>query len=151
LVGLLLLGLTAHGAEPKHAEPAPEKRYVGSRACLDCHEEQYQRFVKSAKKAQSFLAVEKMQKKLTFQELQGCYRCHTTGYGQPGGFVSLEATPDLAHAGCEVCHGPGSVHAETRRKADVRRAPQLEVCEGCHVASRVKAFSYRPVIHAGAH
>jgi cytochrome c peroxidase len=38
--------------------------------------------------------------------------CHVTGWGKPGGFTSLEETPDLAGVGCETCHGPGGTYLE---------------------------------------
>ncbi|HEY3451793.1 MAG TPA: cytochrome c family protein [Myxococcales bacterium] len=152
----LLLAASAAAAQPKKkpakaAAPESPKAYLGSHSCRKCHADYYESFLKNAKKAQSFAAVEKMNKRLTPKELDGCYSCHTTGYGKPGGFESLEKTPDLAHTGCAVCHGPGSRHARSTSKADIQRLPELAACEACHVASRIKAFNYRPVLRAGAH
>lgn len=143
---LFLLGRSAQAADAP-----PEKSYVGVLTCKRCHGEQYESYQRSAKKARSFAAVERMKKKLTADELKGCYDCHTTGHGKPGGFVSLEKTPDRANTGCEVCHGPGSKHAGSQSKVDIERSPDTKRCEGCHVASRIKAFNYRPVLRAGAH
>ncbi len=40
-----------------------------------------------------------------------CEPCHTVGYGNTGGYVSIAATPQFEGIGCEDCHGPGSKHA----------------------------------------
>ncbi len=45
-----------------------------------------------------------------------CIRCHTTGYGKPGGFISMEKTPGMIDVQCEMCHGPGSHYAEMMMK-----------------------------------
>ncbi|WP_415517725.1 MAG: multiheme c-type cytochrome [Desulfovibrio aminophilus] len=125
--------------------------FVGSKACGQCHEGEYSRFSKYSKKAHSWKSIAVMRKKLTPQELQGCYDCHTTGHGKPGGFVSIEKTPDLADVGCETCHGPGSVHAASGDPKDIQRTPTLEGCQTCHNAERVADFRFKPLIAAGAH
>ncbi len=45
-----------------------------------------------------------------------CIHCHTTGYGKPGGFISMEKTPEMINVQCEMCHGPGSHYAEMMLK-----------------------------------
>ena len=128
---------------------ADAARYVGTAACKDCHEGEYERFVKHSKKAGSWHSVERMASKLTAEELAGCYACHTTGYGK-GGFVNHEATPHLADVGCESCHGPGGDHVANGDAASIGK-PDMKTCEGCHDASRVRSLGYKPLLHSGAH
>ncbi|MBU1003825.1 MAG: cytochrome c family protein [Proteobacteria bacterium] len=126
--------------------------YVGTKACSECHEEQFENFEKFAKKSHSDRSIKIMASDLTVEELQECFACHTTGYGQPGGFVSFEETPDLGHAGCEVCHGPGSAHVEEGGDPElIKGSLALEDCETCHNAERVGAFNFKPLLYGGAH
>lgn len=127
-------------------------RYVGSRACQECHETEYSNFMKYSKKAHSGDSVRIMAGDLTKEELSECFGCHATGYGKPGGFVSFDKTPDMADAGCEVCHGPGYDHVESGGDPVLIHA-DLEVsdCETCHNAERVEAFDYKPLMFGGAH
>ena len=155
--GILLLGafflLSAGTAVPcRGDEPnLDENTYVGSLACQDCHQEEFTNFMTYAKKSSSFHSIEKQMKHLTPEEIRKCYPCHTTGYGKPGGFVSLEETPHLKNAGCEVCHGPGGEHVRTSDPAAIIGELSKKDCEGCHISERVKAFKYKPLIHGGAH
>jgi hypothetical protein len=131
---------------------AGQAAYVGSKACQDCHQEEYQTFTKFAHKAKSCKSIKIMADKVTPQELIECYACHTTGYGKPGGFVSFEKTPELANAGCEVCHGPGSAHVESGGDPKlIVRKPSMDACRTCHNEERVKSFGFKPLTHAGAH
>lgn len=124
--------------------------YVGSKACADCHEEQYDNFADYSKKAKSWHSIEIMASDLTQEEQRGCYECHTTGYGK-GGFQSLEETPELADVGCETCHGPGAEHADFGDPEYIQRTPSIKDCETCHNASRVEDFNFKPLIFSGAH
>jgi hypothetical protein len=135
---------------PALAENGPV-RYVGSDSCMPCHEQEYENFIKYARKSHSFQSVLKMKKALTSDEIKGCYVCHTTGYGKPGGFVSPEQTPEVKNAGCEVCHGPGGRHIKTEDPADLGGKVTIEICQKCHTEERVKAFRYKPMVHGGAH
>jgi hypothetical protein len=126
-------------------------RYVGSEVCKSCHENEYKNFITYAKKATSFRSIERVRKGLTEEEIKGCYTCHTTGYGKPGGFISAEKTPYLKNAGCEVCHGPGEFHVITGNPQRIKRKMRIEDCEVCHISERVRAFRYKPMIRGGAH
>lgn len=130
---------------------AAENSFVGAAACESCHEEQYASFMANSRKAHSWRSIEKMAPKLTHNEIRECYTCHTTGYGQPGGFVSLEKTPQLANVSCEACHGPGAAHAESGDPEDIHRTPDIKSCSECHNAQRVKNFNFKPMLYHGGH
>jgi len=136
---------------PAWAQAPNAKSYVGSDACKDCHETEYKNFVAYAKKAHSYESIKEMKKGLTEAEFRRCFECHTTGYTKPGGFRSEQETPQVKNAGCEVCHGPGSLHIETGEPEDIKRHMTAKDCEACHNAERVEAFDYKPLIHGGAH
>jgi hypothetical protein len=126
-------------------------RYVGSLACQPCHAAEYERFVTHARMSGSFRSIDRLSKGLTPEEIRGCYRCHTTGYGAPSGFVSMMETPELANISCEVCHGPGSIHIRAEGETAMKRRLTMEDCEGCHISERVQAFRFKPLIYGGAH
>jgi len=126
--------------------------YLGSEACSECHGKEYDTFIKFARKAVSFNSIRKMKSKLTSQEYQSCFECHTTGYGRPGGFVSEAGTPQLKNAGCEVCHGPGSIHVEYGGDPEfIKTDLTLADCTRCHNSERVEAFDFKPLLLGGAH
>lgn len=136
---------------PALAESPSPPTFVGSQACEGCHQDEYKSFATYAKKSRSFQSIEKLKESLTPEEIDTCYSCHTTGYGQPGGFVDPERTPHLKNAGCEVCHGPGATHVTTQKPGDIKRNLTKKDCEKCHISERVKAFRYKPLVHGGAH
>jgi len=144
---LLIMHLPLNSAETKDKPP----KYVGAETCKKCHKAEYERFMTYARKSRSFESIERLKKRLTEDEIKGCYYCHTTGYGKPGGFVSPEKTPLLKIAGCEVCHGPGEFHVKTMNPQYIKRRMTLKDCEVCHTEERVRAFRYKPLIHGGAH
>ncbi|WP_028844765.1 cytochrome c family protein [Thermodesulfovibrio thiophilus] len=125
--------------------------YVGTEVCKNCHLTEYENFKKYSRMSRSFEAIEKMKHKITSEELKSCLQCHTTGYGKKGGFVSIEITPHLQHTGCEVCHGPGKKHVETRDPRFIRKKLTLQICESCHTEERIRAFRFKPLLHGGAH
>jgi hypothetical protein len=100
--------------------------YVGAKKCKMCHIKQYKSWEKTTM-ADSFEnlkpGVKAEAKKKAgidpdkdYTADESCLKCHTTGYGKPGGFVSIEETPKLAGVQCEGCHGPGSEYKDIMKK-----------------------------------
>src|SRR5262249_35041859 len=85
-----------------------------------------------------------------------CLKCHTTGYGEPGGYpvdakkddAAVKAAAAPGAVGCEACHGPGSLDvkfktAEVEKNKDAKftwedlskhglAKPDEAVCAKCH-------------------
>lgn len=99
---------------------AEDHDYVGSRKCRKCHAKEYRSWQETAMTKSFELlkpGVRAEQKVAAGLDAQKdytkdaeCLPCHTTGYGEKSGFVSIEKTPDLAGVGCETCHGPGGTY-----------------------------------------
>lgn len=145
----VLAGLAFCGIPPAQGEDL--NRYVGSRVCGECHDLEYETFTSHSKKAKSYESVEVMSAGLTEAEYHNCLECHSTGYGKPGGFTSVEETPHLKNVGCEACHGPGGRHVETGDGADIHRSLSVQDCQRCHNEERVDSFGFKPLLFGGAH
>lgn len=131
---------------------AADDEYVGTEECAYCHEEEAENYLAFSKKAHSSKSVKIMAPDLTEEELKECFQCHTTGYGKPGGFINFDETPEMADAGCEVCHGPGSAHVESGGDPELIRGKlDIKDCETCHNSERVENFDFKPMLYGGAH
>jgi len=84
--------------------------YVGAKKCKACHLKEYKAW-EQTRNAKSFedlkpgaKAEEKKKARLDpnkdYTTDAKCLKCHTTGYGKPGGFKSMAETPDLANVQC---------------------------------------------------
>jgi hypothetical protein len=117
LASWVILSLAGTGVSQEH-----ETEYVGSKKCKMCHFKEYKSW-NETKMAQA-LEVLKPGQAVEAKKTHGidpdsdytadaeCLKCHTTGFGQPGGFVSVDETPEMAGVGCESCHGPGGDYLE---------------------------------------
>lgn len=105
---------------------ADSAEYLGVRKCKMCHMKQYKAWQKT-KMATSFenlkagVKVEAKKKAgldpdRDYTTDANCLKCHTTGYGEAGGFKSLTETPKLINVQCEGCHGPGSEYRKIMMK-----------------------------------
>jgi len=120
-----------------NAKGLPEFRakYVGSQSCAKCHKEIYEKWSKT-KHAHALATLAKMGK----DSDPACFRCHTTGYTDSGGYLNQKETPHLADVRCEACHGPASMHLDNSR---IRLGkPTLRTCEGCHTVTRSRPLDW---------
>jgi hypothetical protein len=119
--------------------PVGSNRFVGSRACSECHRAAAHGWEGSAHRDAWGTLVE-----TGHHQDPGCVRCHTVGYGLPSVFTSPDATGGLAGVGCESCHGPGGDHIAA--VLEDRKASPLEAgaasCAGCHVPEHSPDFRF---------
>jgi peroxiredoxin len=109
-------------------------RFVGSESCRSCHAGEHERWANSAH-ARAFDTLEQRAE----AQNADCQRCHTTGFGEEGGFP--EGGDGLRQVGCESCHGPGGEHVgeNARRSGTILTLRDkcdscviLQICGSCH-------------------
>jgi hypothetical protein len=145
-------------------------RYIGARACLDCHGEpahasQYVAWLQS-RHAHAYWrlaadwALVLARQRPHYQDLERptedsrCLLCHVTGRQDDDALfaVSFRSQEGI---GCESCHGPGSEYATMENMAAHQsyldhggRVPDTATCRGCH---RRGAFDFAAMWAAGGH
>lgn len=116
------LGLAGLGLTPiRHPSG---RRFAGSAACAECHQEAYEVWEGSGH-AKALTTLEEARPRRDGDP--ECLSCHVVGWApqrfEPfeGGFSGMDKdkTPHLAHQGCENCHGPAAAHTAVER-GDVR-------------------------------
>lgn len=114
--------------------------YLGFDACEKCHEDKAAGW-KNTRHAHAFenLRTQGEEK----QNIPECFRCHVTGFGNDGGYIDPELTPELKDVQCEACHGAGRAHAEAGGDpAKIAARPDETTCRVCHTPGQDKNFDY---------
>ena len=129
-------------AETGFAEPLPADlpkgfAVAGDKACRKCHEDACRQLRKS-KHATAWKTLEA--KGAHFDP--DCQRCHTTGYGLPGGFASVRQSAATVNVGCESCHGPSQAHVADSKVHTSYFAQAKDHCTGCHDRENSPKFDY---------
>lgn len=113
------------------ASQAAGAGYVGVKTCTKCHDVQGESWAETAHakafeslKANS-KAEEKQKAKLNpakdYTGDKDCLGCHSTGFGQSGGFAAggePGGQKQLGSVGCESCHGAGGNYRDEHSKAE---------------------------------
>jgi hypothetical protein len=134
-------------AQQPLAQPPTGQTYVGAKECAACHFDQFMVW-RTTPHAKAFQILP-----VKYQTDASCLKCHSTGFGQPTGFKSVQQTPGLAANTCENCHGPGSEHAKVAKTFGQKKLSEQEqkyvrstiyrmlpknVCVECHLATTHK-------------
>ncbi|MBI5709727.1 MAG: hypothetical protein HZC42_05380 [Candidatus Eisenbacteria bacterium] len=119
--------------QAKATSPSPD-HYLGAEVCIRCHAQEGEQW-KTTRHARAWQTLVDGKKDATPE----CVGCHVVGYKQPGGFVSVTATPTLTNVQCESCHGMGTQHEALT--ASPRRIT-AETCRQCHTATNSPTFDF---------
>jgi hypothetical protein len=123
-------------AELPLASP-PDHRIAGTSNCRLCHPADWRLWGQS-RHAQAWESLRQKQSHVDPQ----CQRCHTTGYGEPGGFASVKRTPERIAVGCESCHGPSQAHVDDTELRTTRFAAAANRCLDCHDRENSPEFEH---------
>jgi hypothetical protein len=127
---------------PPPAVPG-QPTYVGVRVCAGCHGAA-RVFWETTRHAHAYATLSSENKQFNLD----CVSCHVTGYDQPGG-SSVTHVDRFENVQCEVCHGPGSLHAAKPEKiAPPNKQPKPDLCRTCHHPPHVEAFDAKAKMSA---
>ena len=167
--GVAVAALLAFAGARGAAEEAKKATYVGAQKCMKCHSKQVTAW-KKTKLANSLAALKptpETEKELFDRKKKSnldpakdystdaaCLKCHTTGYGQEGGYPektteeNAKQAKEMGAVSCEACHGAGSLYWEykTNKRKENKDAtftkeemakfglvePNEANCQSCH-------------------
>lgn len=111
--------------------------YVGSKSCLQCHDDIGAAWQQSNHAHAYQTLVKKEQQYNT-----NCLPCHVTGVSMQEKNKSLSIPRELVNVGCESCHGAGKKHAKNPQQWHLSPAPAASLCLQCHSADHDDDFDY---------
>ncbi|NUM33227.1 MAG: hypothetical protein HUU50_01665 [Candidatus Brocadiae bacterium] len=118
-----------------------KEKYVGASRCSMCHAEIY----RSWKQTAHSRSLDSLKKKNNHHDPH-CLKCHVTGFGIKNGYEGEEKTPDFAFIGCEVCHGPSSLHTFHNNPDQLRPSTShpnpKKICLECHTWEHCGNFDF---------
>jgi hypothetical protein len=122
-----------------------EPGYAGSGRCISCHSAEMARWVVTDHAVA-------WQSLLTRQATDNpeCIGCHSTGFGQPGGFGELSTASVRKYKAvqCEACHGPMRGHPEDDA---IHAVPITEqTCRQCHDPANSPDFELESYLRRGS-
>ncbi len=112
-------------------------RVAGTESCRECHAEEHRLWGLS----RHACAWHSVREKGAHVDPE-CQRCHTTGYGVPGGFASVARSPGAVDVGCESCHGPSRDHVDDPEIRTAYFARAGDQCVTCHDRENSPEFAY---------
>jgi peroxiredoxin len=107
--------------------------YSGEEVCSVCHRDQHATWMLT-KHASAWGSLVERGK----DRDPDCLRCHTVGFGKPGGFDTTKRQDHLRGVQCENCHGRGGPH----QSPEFAKAGFEPVCLGCHDAEHSLRFVF---------
>lgn len=132
---------------PALAAEKTEYDFAGVKTCKECHRKVWKTWKKTPM-AESFDILKPGERaeiktkagldpNKDYTKDASCLPCHTTGYGKPGGFVSVEETPSLVGVSCESCHGAGKQYNKVMKKHGRTYSEEEIVHAGLNLDPRV--------------
>lgn len=109
--------------------------YLGSAACLRCHQEAFTIWNSSAH-AHATHTLENVKE----DKDPECVACHMVAVNRQSGFMSRSTTPSLENVGCESCHGPASRHEQDPKIAMGKVG--MQACLQCHIPQQSPNFDF---------
>ncbi|MDP6933239.1 MAG: multiheme c-type cytochrome, partial [Myxococcota bacterium] len=124
---------TAARTQEDQSNPA----YASSSACLTCHSSEFARWTLTGHTRAWQSIIQRGE-----TENPECIGCHTTGYGEAGGWGELTRANIRKFKGiqCEACHGPLAGHPQN--SAASPHPVQPSTCLPCHDEANSPDFDY---------
>jgi hypothetical protein len=115
--------------------PPASDTYVGVAKCAECHQ-LFEESWEKTRHARAFDSLEQVGK----SNDPDCIICHAVGFGEEGGFYSIDTTPELANVQCEECHGLDKEHLSDF--SGPMKVITEAVCMKCHTRDNSPDFNY---------